>query len=115
MGTEYLAVHPFADETDLLKQISWSADRCTEVDAYWQVFDDIVFVQLISTIEEKDRPPGRYVRSGHGLNLLIVVSSPTITKGVFEDALRAILKDNAVARALTELGTLGPTLVPLSG
>jgi len=114
LGTQYLAVQPFADETALLEKISWSADRCIRVDAYWRVLGDVVFVEMVSAANDKHRVAGTYVRSSEGLNLVFVMASATITRTMFEHELGAIMRDDVLEKLLESADALGPFLVPLA-
>ena len=53
---EFLPIHPFADEPELLAKLNLKAEDCRSVDAYWRIGDDVCFLQVwLST----DDPLGR--------------------------------------------------------
>ncbi len=45
---ECVLVHPLADDHELLVRIEWSSEKCTSVDAYWRLGNDVVFLQVCS-------------------------------------------------------------------
>lgn len=117
LGTQYLEVHPFADDASLLKRISWSSEQCLEVDAYWRALGDVVFVQVISSAQEGSRPIGRYLRynpNSHYVNLVAVVAEKAITRSAFENELKGFLEEGILASALQQASKLGPVLVAAS-
>lgn len=111
--TQYIAIHPFADDVDLLAELSWSADRCLAVDAYWLVLGDVIFIQVASTEEEPQRSIGRYGRwdsNNQQVVLRLIVGCNTITRSVFEDELKALLVHGTIGRVLSRGKELGATL-----
>jgi hypothetical protein len=106
----YIAVHPFADDHELLRQLEWPADRCRRVDAYWECQGDIYFLQ-VDAYGEVLRAPGKYYRwdggTAYAANLLVVLSPGIIVRTAFE----AIMSD--LASDLAHLGR-SATLSPLN-
>lgn len=114
LGTQYVAVHPFADDTSLLKELSWTSEQCVEVDAYWLALGDVVFVQVISSAQEGWRPVGKYFRynpNSHYVNLVAVVAEKIVTRSVFEYELKGFLEQGILTSALKQESKLGPVLV----
>ena len=116
LETEYIAVHPFADDDLLLQRLSWPAEQCFAVDAYWRVLGDVVFVQVSSSARGGwNKPIGRYVRRdsrSQYVDLVAIVATNTITQAVFENELSAFLEQGVLVRALKQGAKLGPNLVP---
>lgn len=114
LGTQYIAVHPFADDMAILQKLSWPAEQCLEVDAYWLVSGDVVFVQVISSTQGEARQVGRYARwnpMNHYVNLVAVVTATVITRPVFENELKVFLEQGILAMALTQGSKLGARLL----
>jgi hypothetical protein len=112
--SEYVTVHPFADDAPLLKRIGWHAEGCIGVDAYWKIRGDVVFLE-VSTRGLSPRPAGRYARwSAHdSVNVQVVVDAPMITRAVFEATLANLVDSGAVARLIARGRALGHSLVPV--
>ncbi len=117
--TEYVAIHPFADEVGLLAELSLSAAECPAVDAYWRVLNDVVFVQVVSAERELQRSVGCHARwdpRGQQVVLRIVVEAMPITRGAFEAELKSLLQHGRIGRILGRGPELGSTLkhVPIT-
>jgi hypothetical protein len=86
-GWRYIAIHPFADDHQLLERLNWAADRCRSVDAYWECAGDVYFLQLEGA-GPSIRGPGLYYRRGDGdayaANLVAVVAPGPIVRRAFE-------------------------------
>jgi hypothetical protein len=111
--SEYIPIHPFADDQALLERIGWQSEKCISVDAYWRVTDDVVFLQM-STKGSSGRAVGRYARwreGEGGVNLSVVVDAPTISRAVFEAEMTRLLDDGVVEGALHRGRSLGNSLV----
>jgi hypothetical protein len=114
-NSEYILVHPFADDHALLAQIGGSSDQCCKVDAYWRIYDDVVFLE-VSSATVGSRRPGRYGRwspSQNKLNLQVTVEAATITRALFEAELARLVDKGVVGRALARGRRLGASLVPV--
>jgi hypothetical protein len=114
LGTQYITVHPFADDTSLLKRLSWLPEQCVAVDAYWLALDDVVFVQVGSSAQNDAMPVGRYIRwnpISHYANLVSVLSEEAVTRINFERELKVFLEQGIAARAIRDGEKLGPRLV----
>jgi hypothetical protein len=91
----YIAVHPFADDHELLRRIDWPAHKRTSVDAYWEYEGDIYFLQ----VESEDiglRPRGLYYRwnggNGYVANLVAVIDPAPIVRSCFEAIMTRLAK-----------------------
>lgn len=82
LGT-YIAVHPLADELELLQRLNVSPDSCTRVDCYWLYDDDVYFVQIEAS-KYANRSIGLWGRLSPGepayTNLLGVVSEESVAR-----------------------------------
>lgn len=85
---EYMPVHPFACEVELLKKLKWSSEKCTSVDAYWNMETDIVFIQVLTKTVSNQKKEGLYVRWDNTkkqyLNLFAIIDKPFVTREMFE-------------------------------
>lgn len=79
----YIAIHPMADETELLQRLHLSPDACMKVDCYWKYDDDVYFVQIESSKYAR-RSTGLWGRLLPGdpgyVNLVGVVSEEFVTR-----------------------------------
>lgn len=86
-GWEYIPVHPFADETEILRKLDFPAERCVEVDAYWNWGEDVVFIQVAATSDD-GLPPSLYARysdrSSSRVNLYAVLTTKVVIRADFE-------------------------------
>ena len=116
-GTEYINVHPFADDTMLLAELAWPAERCNSVDAYWHALSDVVFVQMAVTRRgDGERHVGRYARWDveHGqLVLLFVMKDATIARTLFEGALVDLLRGETLQQLVDAGPATGEVFVPV--
>jgi hypothetical protein len=116
LGTQYVAVHPFSDDTETLSRISWESSQCKSVDAYWLVGADVLFVQVESAALSR-RAVGQYIRrnatSGY-VNCVAVVSAGLVTRAIFEEQLTWLLNAGVVARVLQRQEKLRSVLVDVN-
>jgi len=87
-----IAIHPTADETDLLARIGRRAEDCLEADFYWCVDEDVYFLQVQSAKSSANRIPGLYAKwnlrnQPAMLYLLAVVPEAPITRTIVEQAM----------------------------
>lgn len=111
--TEYVAVHPFADDLDLLARLAWPAEKCASVDAYWHALGDILFLQVCSSSLDQVRGVGTYARwdpSATGVVLYVIVEDSTVTRGTFSKVMEYLLDSGAARRALNLGQSLGGKL-----
>jgi hypothetical protein len=59
---QYIPVHPMANETDWLKRHKLTPSDCTQVDCYWRVKNDVVFLQVYSSKSSWHKITGLYAR-----------------------------------------------------
>lgn len=87
---EYIAIHPLADETDLLRTLSMSPSDCDKCDLYWKLGRDVYFVEVKTEPFSRPRWVGRYVRRNwHGyLNFHCVVAADVLDTALVERELR---------------------------
>ena len=93
-GWRYIAIHPFADDLELLKRLDLSPDRCMSVDAYWECASDIYFLQ-VEAVSTSDRariqPLGNYYRSANNptyvANLVAILEPGSIRRQLFESVM----------------------------
>lgn len=108
----FVAVHPMSDELRLLDRLAVRPQSCIVVDLYWEVGDDVVFVQIESAAYAEPRPIGTYIRqAGSGyLNVVVVVPDKSIS------SVRVIGELTALAPIILALDrrVLEDRLVPLA-
>jgi len=100
-GWRYIAIHPFADDRQLLERLNWPSDRCQNIDAYWECAGDVYFVQTHAA-GQSARAPGFYYRwtgdDVYAANLVAVIESGPIVRQAFESVM------SQFARVLPLLG-----------
>lgn len=100
-GWRYIAVHPFADDHELLRRLNWPPERCVSVDAYWECAGDVYFLQ-VEAAGQSIRGPGLYYRwcgtDAWAANLVAVVDRSPVLRTTFESAM------NRLVTALPALG-----------
>ncbi len=104
----YIAVHPMADEEEVLKRLGVTRDTCTSVDCYWKYDDDVYFLQVDSSTSNP-RETGLWARTSerepHHVNLVAVVEEHDVTRETVHRVMH--LFKPVLARKLT----LGESLV----
>jgi hypothetical protein len=85
-GWRYIAVHPFADDHELLSRLNWPPERCVSVDAYWECAGDVHFLQVHT--DQSFRGPGLYYRwcgtDAWAANLVAVADRSPVLRVPFE-------------------------------
>jgi len=88
---EYMPVHPFAYEVEMLETLKPSPEKCTSVDAYWNLKTDIAFLQVATITVFDHKVVGLYVRwektKKEFLNLVAIVDAPYVTRESFENVM----------------------------
>ena len=88
-GWEYIPVHPFADETDILEKLGLGSDDCTSADVWWCTGEDRALLCGIGAVDVD--AAGLYARvSDHedgSVNLTLRTTAPTITRVEIEAAM----------------------------
>lgn len=95
-GWEYIPIHPMANEKEELERLGLKPADCTQVDCYWNVGADVVFLQVYS---RKIRPTwnvGLYARWSRGdlpmLYLAACVEDEVITQDLMESMMVKVAK-----------------------
>jgi hypothetical protein len=108
-GWRYMGIHPFADDTELLRRIGVEPSDCIAVDAWCQFGDDVCFVEVHARdgkgkirrdgvhvgdlIIGPDAPMLRALRRAEapwGVSFSSVVPGPVVDRASFERALELI-------------------------
>ena len=50
---QYITVHPFADEPELLARLGLHPEDCQKADVWWHTGEDVVLLQTVAVGEEK--------------------------------------------------------------
>ena len=87
---EYIPIHAFADEPELLASLGLSPADCRSADAWWGIDGDATLLEsMIAALSP--RPPGLYAkatpREALGVYLVAVLDAPCVTRAAFEDAM----------------------------
>jgi hypothetical protein len=69
-GWEYIPVHPFGDEPDVLARLGLRPEDCRTADAWWGIEDDATLIEsgVVGVV------PGPAVRQGHDARGAVGVS-----------------------------------------
>ena len=98
-STRFIAIHPCADETDLLRRINAVPEECRQVDIYWEIQEEVVFVQ-VQTVAASGRAEGIYARIIEEevplLNIVSVLPGSVVTTADVRKAMRAIAASGIV-------------------
>lgn len=93
LGTdwEYIPIHPFASETEILEKLDMKPADCTSVDCYWHFAEDVAFLQVRSGVIVDDSELGLFARRSDddddSLTLHAVIRAVYITRTDFEDVM----------------------------
>lgn len=91
-GWRYIAIHPFADDHDLLARLGWPAEQCLSVDAYWEHAGDVYLLQMHA---DGNDPPGDYYRwvdhGGYVVNLVTKLPPEPVIREAFEGAMSRLV------------------------
>lgn len=91
LNHEYIPIHPFSDDEELLARLELSASECKSVDAWWNMGADVSLIGIWSRVIQKDRKVGIYASWPKGkqrnLYIMAVVDSETITRSLFEEVM----------------------------
>lgn len=127
-GWRYIGIHPFANDTELLRRIGVEPSDCIAVDAWCQFDDDVSFVEVRARdgkgmilrdgvhIEESTIGPDapmirarRRAEAPWGVVFFSVVAGPVVDRASFEAALELIAAhglDKSVQRNLLPTHTV---------
>jgi len=85
---EYIPVHPFADETELLRRLELQPDACRRVDAWCAIDGDVALLTCEGTPGSR-APHYRALRPRFGshLHLHAAIDAPQVTRAEFEAAM----------------------------
>ena len=86
-GWEYIPVHPFADEPDVLDRLGLQAADCRLADAWWGIDGDATLLQSSGgpgPAELSVRPAAQYFG---GVYLVARLDAPHVTRAAFEEAM----------------------------
>lgn len=90
-GWEYIPVHPFGDEPELLARLELRPEDCRSADAWWGIDDDATLLQ--STVEGVSPGAAQQLfaeATSHAqgwVYLVAVFDAPFVTRAAFEAAM----------------------------
>ena len=91
-GWEYIPIHPFGDEPEILAQLHLRPESCLSVDAWWGIDGDATLLE--ASVVDLTTPPlrarlfSKARDSEEGWTYLVAVfDRPFITRVAFEDAM----------------------------
>jgi hypothetical protein len=86
-GWEYIPVHPFGDEPDLLARLGMRPEECFSADAWWGIAGDATLLETWIA-RSVNREAGLYARRTEHeegwVYLRAILDVPFITRSVFE-------------------------------
>jgi hypothetical protein len=89
-GWEYIPIHPFADEPELLLRLHMRAEDCFSVDAWWGIDGDATLLESW-TARASGRRPGLFAKptdhEERWVYLVAVFDAPFVTRAAFEGAM----------------------------
>lgn len=89
-GWEYVPVHPFGDEPDILARLGIRQEECLGVDAWWGVGGDATLLESFVAVVSQQKP-GLYARKTEHdegwVYLRVIFELPFVTRGAFEAAM----------------------------
>jgi len=89
LSQSYIPLYPFGNEVDLLEKLAISKESCIWVDAYWNMDNDVSFLQVLSKEASSNAEVGLFAQWGNTikeyLTLTAVVDQPYITRAIFEE------------------------------
>ena len=105
---QYLTIHPFSDDVELLRAIDWPSEKCAAVDAYLKTDDEVYFVETLSSLNTAREPglyAGRMMSDQNMKRFSIVVHEPVISRDLFNRTIIALLKKNLTLLAIDHTST----------
>ena len=89
-GWEYIPIHPFAEDPQLLALHKIEPAECWKVDAWWGIDSDATLVESMIA-EHANRPPGLYAKpishEEEWSYLFAIFDAPYVTRVAFESAI----------------------------
>ena len=111
LGYEYIPIHPFSDEYEILEKLDLQPDNCKSADAWWNMTTDMCLLGVTAKDFETNRKAGIYAswqREKQGyLYFMVVLDSIAISRVAFENIMDRIIELELIAseklrRSLTE-------------
>lgn len=85
-GWEYIPVHPFGDEPEVLDRLGMVPQDCRSADAWWGIYGDATLLEA-----SVGRPAGLFAKPTpqpeKWVYLVAVFDAPFVTREAFEDAM----------------------------
>lgn len=92
---EYIPIHPFANDAELLKELHMKPEECVNVDAYFRMKKDIYFLSIEKGKPFMENTPNCFVFRDNDetvfMNFYVQHDNPVLTKDFFEFLLKKIL------------------------
>jgi hypothetical protein len=89
-GWEYIPIHPFGDEPEVLANLGMGPEGCVGADAWWGIERDATLLQSW-VVRVAHRPAGLYARRTEDeegwVDLTAVLDAPFVTRTAFETAM----------------------------
>lgn len=94
LGYEYIPIHPFSDENNILEKLDLQPDNCKSVDAWWNMTTDMCLLEVTTKNIETNRKEGIYAswpREKQGyLYFMVVLDSQAVSRVSFESIIDRI-------------------------
>ena len=95
-GWQYIPVHPFADESEILLNLEMHPADCIYVDARWYVNGDVVFLQ-VSAMQDLPFPYRLSCHQAPGNTLSMYLTAQVqarfLTRDTFEKVMSCLIRD----------------------
>ena len=89
-GWEYIPVHPFGDEPEVLATLEWRAEDCLNADAWWGIDGDATLLES-SVVGSSPGPARLFAKATQHqeqwVYLVAVFAAPFVTRVAFEAAM----------------------------
>jgi hypothetical protein len=102
-GWEYMPIHPFADEPELLARLNLRAEDCRSVDAWWGIARDATLMQTCISKQAPGLQAHGTVHDQRWIYLNGSLDVPSITRVAFEEAMSRFVELGFPSGALFQL------------
>ncbi|HVR96257.1 MAG TPA: hypothetical protein VMW27_06570 [Thermoanaerobaculia bacterium] len=88
-GWEYIPVHPFGDEHEVLESLGLRPEDCRNADAWWGIDGDATLLE--SGVVDTGLAPGLFAKASRHeerwVYLVALFDAPYVTRALFEEAM----------------------------
>lgn len=102
-GWEYIPIHPFADEPELLARLNLRPEDCRSVDAWWGIAGDATLMQVGSSKQAPGLHAHGTLDDQRWIYLTASLDVPYVTRAAFEGAMSRFVELGFPSGALFQL------------